>query len=111
MSDAPSQLTERLHLLRLRKLLLRAFKRELRRAPLRYITCDLGIADQAAHLVADRLDDKACPKRGLVAPYLPAFGSILALIGGNLKRARRLAALTPLFSVEAAEMLANDFVR
>ena len=71
----------------------------------------LAIADQATHLVADRLDDEAGPERGLVAPHLPAFGSVLALIGGDMQRARRLAALPLLLGVEAAEMLADDLVR
>ena len=108
VSDAPGQLAERFHLLRLRKLLLRALKRELRLAPLRDIARDLGIADQGTQLVADRFNDKARPERGLVAPHLPALGSILAFIGGNMKRARRFAALPLLLCVEAAEMLADD---
>ena len=47
----------------------------------------------------------------LVAPHAPAFGSILALVGGDLERARRLAALPLLLGVEAAEMLADDLGR
>ena len=36
---------------------------------------------------------------------------MLALVGGDLEGARRLAALLLLFGVEAAEVLANDFAR
>src|SRR5205085_917351 len=110
VSDAPGQLAERFHLLRLSKLLLRALKCELRFAPLCDIARDLGITNQPTYFVANRLDDRACPERGLVAAHLPAFSPILAFIGGNVKRTRWFAALLLLLGVETAEMLPDYLV-
>ena len=109
--DAAGQLAERLHLLRLRELLLRPLERRLRFPPLGDVARDVHEADQRADLVADRLDHGARPELALVAPHAPALDGIFALVGGDLERARRLAALLLLLGIEAAEVLADDFRR
>src|ERR1700704_3975009 len=93
VSDAARELSESFHLLRLGELLLRPFERGLRLPPLRDVARDLCEADQRAVLVADRFDDGARPEQALVTPHPPALGDILAFIGGDLERARRLAAV------------------
>src|SRR6266516_3683734 len=64
--NAPGQLPERLHLLRLRKLFLRPRERRLSLPPLRDVACDFGVADQRAPLVADRFDDHIGPEQASV---------------------------------------------
>ena len=109
--DAAGELAERLHLLRLGELLLRPLERGLRLPPLGDVAGDVHEADQRADLVADRLDHGARPEHALVAPHAPALDDIFALVGGDLERARRLAALLLLLGIEAAEVLADDFRR
>ena len=89
--DAAGQLADRLHLLRLRKLLLRALQRLLRLAPLGDVARDLGEADQLAGRIADRVDDDARPEGRAVLAHPPALGLELALAPCGLERARRHA--------------------
>src|SRR5262249_52313168 len=49
------------------------------------------------------------PEQALVAPHAQALDHALALIGGELERARRLAALLLLLGIEPAEVLSDDF--
>ena len=111
MRDAPGQLAECLHFLRLRELLLGARKRLLGFAPFADVAGDHCVSDQRAGLVADRLDDDARPEHAFVASHPPAFGDVLALVGGDLQGARRLATLLFLLGVEAAEVLTDDLAR
>ena len=111
VGDAAGQLAERLHLLRLGELLLRPLERGLRLPPLGDVARDLHEADERAHLVADRLDHDARPEQALVAPHAPALDDVLALVGGDLEGARRLAALLLLLGIEPAEVLADDLGR
>ena len=62
MGDAPRQLAERLHLLRLSKLLLGACKCHLSLAPLCNVAGNFGVTDQHARLVPDRFDEHICPE-------------------------------------------------
>ena len=111
VGDAAGQLAERLHLLRLGELLLRALERCLRLPSLGDVARDLHEAGERAHLVADRLDHDARPEQALVAPHPPALDHAFALVGGELEGARRLAALLLLLGIEPTEMLADDFRR
>ena len=111
VGDAAGQLAERFHLLRLGELLLRPLERGLRLPSLGDVAGDLHEADERADLVADRLDHDARPEQALVAPHAPAFDDAFALVGGELERARRLAALLLLLGIEPAEVLADDFRR
>ena len=67
MRDAAGELAERLDLLRLRELLLRALQRELRFVALGDVARDLGEADDLAVRVADRIHDDVAQKR---SPFL-----------------------------------------
>src|SRR5262249_11901312 len=53
----------------------------------------------------------ARPEWALVAPNAPAFDGTFALVGGDLQRARGLAAVLLLLGIEPAEMLPDDFHR
>ena len=111
VGDAAGQLAERLHLLRLRELLLGPLQRCLRLPSLGDVARDLHETGERAHLVADRLDHHARPEQALVAPHPPALDHAFALVGSDLEGTRRLAALLLLLGIEATEMLADDFRR
>src|SRR5262249_34395299 len=92
VGNAARQLAERFHLLRLRQLLLRALERCLGLPSLGDVARDVHEAGKGARLVADRLDHGARPEWAPVAPHAPALDGTFALVGGDLKRARGLAA-------------------
>src|SRR5262249_57348085 len=85
-SAAPSQLV------RLRQLLVRRFERCLGLPPLGDVARAVHEAGKGPRLVAHRLDHGARPEWALVAPHAPALDGTFALVGGDLKRARGLAA-------------------
>src|SRR5271166_1616133 len=91
--DAACQLTERLHLLRLGKLILCPLERDLCLPSLGDVTRDVYKANERARLIADRLNHNACPKLALVSSHAPALEAVLALIGGHLKGTSRLTRL------------------
>src|SRR4029450_9952915 len=107
--DAAGQLSERVELLRFRKLLLHLFKLELGLAPLGDVAGNLGEADQLAVLI-DGINDDTGPEEGAVLAYPPAFLLVAALVARNLQRTLWLAVGTVALGVEAGEMLAEDFL-
>ena len=81
----------------------------MRLTPLGHVAGDVDEAGEGADLIADRLDHDARPEQALVAPHAPALDDAFALVGGEVQRARRLAALLLLLGVEPAEVLPDDF--
>ena len=108
--QAPGQLAQRLHFLRPEQLLSRFFEPELRLALLGLVAGNLGEADQLAVVVLDGVDDHARPEARAVLANPPALGFVAARLPGRLERVRGHAGVEVLGGVEAAEMLADDFV-
>ena len=70
---------------------------------------DLGIADDTAGLVADRIDDDICPETGAVLADPPAFAFELPGPRRGLKRELRNPPRPVLLGVEPGKVLADDF--
>ena len=75
------------------------------------IAGNLGIADQIAGRVADRIDDDVCPEAAAVLAYTPAFGLEPAFASRRLERDPRYLPLLFLWRVKAGEMLPDDLAR
>ena len=110
MRHAAGQLSERIELLGFGELPLYLLELELRLAPLRDVTGDLGKADQPAAFV-DRVDDDARPEEAAILADAPAFFFIAALFSRDPQRASGLAVDAVGFGIETGKMLAEDFVR
>ena len=106
--DAAGQLAECVELLRFGELLMHLFELEQGLAALGNVPGDLGEADELAVLV-DGIDDDAGPEEGAVLADAPAFLLVTALFAGDAQGAQRLAVGAVGFTVEAGEMLADDF--
>ena len=93
VGDAAGQLAERVHLLRLRQLLLRALQRELAFAAFGDVAGDLGKAGQFAFFIVDGVDDDAGPKPRSVLAHAPALGLVASFLPrhGEGSQARRRA--------------------
>ena len=110
MGDPAGELPDRLHLLGLQQGLARAFELFLSIFPLGDVAGDLGVADQLASIVADRVDDDVGPETAAVLADAPAFFFEPALALGGLQRPLRLAGFPVFVRVEFREVLADDFV-
>jgi hypothetical protein len=93
------------------KLLLCALKGRLRGAPLGNIARHLGIPDQDALRVADRVDDDIRPKRRPILADTPALCFVSPTLQRRSQRARRLAGGAIGLRVEARKVLTDDFLR
>ena len=111
MRHAAGELAERVHLLRFGKLPLNSGKLHLRLAALGDIAGDLGVADQLAGFIANRIDHHAGPEERTILADAPAFLFIAAGLACNRQRPCRAAGGLILVGVEAREMLADDFRR
>src|SRR5690242_12090400 len=86
MRDAAGELAERLDLLRLRQLLLRALQRELRLVALRDVAGDLGEAVDLAVMTADRIHDDAGAETLAVLAQAPALDLVAAFLAHDVER-------------------------
>jgi len=72
---------------------------------------DLGVAEQVAVLVMDRVDDDAGPETGAVLAHAPALGFVFTLGKRGGQGARRQAAFAVFRRVETREVLPQDLGR
>src|SRR5208337_2254259 len=107
--DAAGQLAKGFHLLRLGELLLCPLERDRGLPSFGDVTRDVDEADETARLIADRLNDNACPKLALVSSHTPALEAVLALIGGRLKGSSRLPRLLLFVGKKSTEVPAQNF--
>ena len=104
------QLSDRLHLLRLRKPPLRLLQLELCRAPRGDIAGDLGVTEQRPGVVADHVDDHMRPEAGAILAHAPALVFETPLLCRRRERAIGSTGGAVSFGVEAGEMLADDLL-
>src|SRR5687768_12703624 len=100
MGDPAGELAERLDLLDVGALRLGALERELGLAPLGNVAGDLGEADEAAVIVADRIDDNIRPEQRPVLADAPALRLEAALLDRGLQGAGREPGRAVLLGVE-----------
>ncbi len=110
MSDAAGQLPQRLHLLGLDQLLLRALQLQLRLSPVGDVAGDLGEAEQPALGVADGVDQHAGPEHRAVLAHAPALGLVLPFGHGAVQRLDRHAGPAVGVGIELGEVLTDDLV-
>ena len=108
---AAGELAKRIHLLRFGKRPLNPGELHLRLAALGDIAGYLGVAEQLAVFIADRVDHHAGPEERTILADAPAFLFIAAGLACNRQRSRRATGGLILVGVEAREMLADDFGR
>ncbi len=107
VGDAAGQLTDGIHLLRVRQRLTRLIERLLRFLTLADVARDLGEADDGAGLVADRIDDDAGPELRAVLAHAPAFLLEPALASRRIERVLRLTFLQVARAIKPREMFAR----
>ena len=83
MRHAAGELAERVHLLRFSKLPLNSGKLHLRLAALGDIAGDLGVADQLAVFIVNRIDHHTGPEKRTIPANAPAFLVIAAGLACN----------------------------
>ncbi|OIQ68130.1 hypothetical protein GALL_502800 [mine drainage metagenome] len=110
MRQSAGQLADRLHFLGLKQGFAGLFKRQLRLLLFRNVTGDLAETDKRAKVVADRRQDRACPKQAAVLPDAPAFRFKPPLARGDFKRLARLVLTAVFFRVEQGKGLSNDLL-
>src|SRR6185312_10682019 len=110
MRDAAGELAQRLDLLRLRELLLRALQRELRFVALGDVARDLGEADDLAVRGTDRINDEVGAEALAALAHAPVLGLVAAVLARDAERPLGHAGGALLWRIEDREMLADDFV-
>ena len=110
MGDASGELTDRFHFLRLDEGGLGLFERLLLFALFGDVTRDFGKTDQLSVLVLDWVDDCIGPELAAVLADPPSLTFISALADGSFQRLLRQAVPAIMLSVEAGDVLTQDFV-
>ncbi len=110
VGDPAGKLAEGLHLLRLDQLFLGLLQLQLRFPALGDVAGDLGVAQQPALGIADRVDQHAGPEHRAVLAHAPALGLVLAVGGGVVQRLHRQARPTVGVGIELGEMQTDDLV-
>src|SRR5690348_5427662 len=108
MCDAASELTDGLHLLRMKELLAGPLQFYLSFASFSQVTGNLGEADQLT-IVVDGVNHHARPESAAVFPDAPALGLVAPLPLRRFQRPPRHAGLDVLLRVKPGKMLADDF--
>src|SRR5262249_44758875 len=110
VGNAPRQLADGFHFLRLKRAAARLFEHLLRLPPHGDVSCHFGKSDQFSTLVVDRIDQHAGPEFAAVLAQTPTFPLVLSCLLGLTKRARRDVCLAIFRRVEPGEVLSNDFM-
>jgi len=108
VGDAAGELAERIELLRFGELPLHRKQLLLRLLALADVAGDLGKACQLAGVVADGIDDDACPEKRAVLANPPAVLLVMPGFRGDLQRLGRLSRGLVGRGVESRKVLADD---